>query len=150
MFKLQSIKTKMIAMTVLMFLIPSLFIGLYAYNQASNYLNSLGQEGIKDKVDIAVSTIELLQQQVEEGDISLETAQQVAKTQLIGTMSEDGKRTLTSAFHFGEDGYITILDVDGNFIGHPTSEGQNLYKEKDDNGVSYIQDFIEKAQQGGG
>lgn len=41
MLKLQSIKTKMITMTELMFLIPSLFIGLFEYNQASKYLNNI-------------------------------------------------------------------------------------------------------------
>ncbi|WP_342514934.1 methyl-accepting chemotaxis protein [Sporosarcina sp. FSL K6-1522] len=150
MFKLQSIKTKMLTLTALMFLIPSLFIGLFEYKQASNYLNVIGEEGIQDKVLIALSTIAHLQQQVAEGDLSVETAQEMAKTQLVGTLGADGKRPLTSAFTFGADGYITILDADGNLLGHPTSEGDNLYQEKDHNGVSYIQDFIEKASQGGG
>lgn len=134
----------------LLFIIPCLFIGLLAYFQASHSLSELGKDGIKQKIEIAISTIDLLQEEVDQGNLSLQDAQALAKVTLIGPLTEDGKRKLESAFHFGPEGYITILDENGMLLGHPSEEGQNLYGSEDVNRVQYVQDFIEKSKQGGG
>jgi methyl-accepting chemotaxis protein len=147
---MRSLKTKLIALTGMLTLIPCLVIGLLEYHNASNSLNDLGKEGIKDKVSIAISTINLLEKEVENGKITLEEAQEQAKQELIGQAADEGKRSIESSFRFGKDGYITILDDTGYVVGHPTVEGQNLFEAKDSNGVRYVQDFIEKSHQSSG
>ncbi|MFS0574562.1 methyl-accepting chemotaxis protein [Sporosarcina sp. 179-K 3D1 HS] len=148
--KLRSIRTKMILLTAILVLLPCLFIGFYSYFQASKSLAGLGRDEIKDKVEIAVSTLGLLQQQVDKGYITEETAQQIAKTELIGPLVGGGKRNLNSAYHFGEEGYVTIISKEGLAIGHPAIEGNEVIDLEDENGVHYIKDFIEKAESGGG
>lgn len=147
---LQSIKMKLIITSGLLVLIPSLIIGLIEYYQANESLNNLGKESIKDKVTIAIATIDLLQEKVENGDLSLEEAQQLAKSELIGPLSDNGERNHTSSYRFGPDGYLSIIDDKGNFLAHPKLEGQNYYDQVDSNGIQYIKDFIDKAQQSGG
>lgn len=134
----------------LLVLIPSLFIGVFQYFQASESLNDLGRESIKDKIYIALSTVELFNEEVNKGNLSLEAAQELAKLELLGPLASNGERNITSNYRFGPDGYITILDGEGNVVSHPVLEGQNLIHIEDSNGVRYVQDMIEKATFGGG
>ncbi|WP_163971898.1 methyl-accepting chemotaxis protein [Oceanobacillus halotolerans] len=148
--KIYSIKTKLIILTGLIFLIPSLFIGLFQYGQASQSLNDLGKEAIRDKVNIAISTLDVLQQEVSNGDLTLEEAQEMAKEELIGVRESDGTRNFTSDYQFGEEGYLFILGDDGKVFAHPTIEGEDMYDAEDENGFQYVQDFIKQSGQGGG
>lgn len=140
----------MILLIAIIVILPSLFIGFYSYSQASKSLADLGKEDIKDKVAIAISTLAILQEQVEKGFITEETAQQIAKIELIGPLVEDGKRKITSQYHFGEGGYVTVISKEGFSIGHPTVEGKETIDLEDKNGVRYVKDFIDKAEAGGG
>ncbi|MEK3937596.1 methyl-accepting chemotaxis protein [Sporosarcina sp. FSL W7-1349] len=149
-FRVQSVRTKMIALTAILVILPSLFIGFYSYFKASDSLDDLGRNEIKDKVEIAVSTLALLQQQVDKGFITEEEAQQIAKTELIGPLTGEGKRNITSDYHFGEEGYLTVINHEGLALGHPMIEGDNVLGLEDQNGVRYIQKFIEQADAGGG
>lgn len=146
----RSIRTKLIILTAVLVLLPSLYIGFYSYFTASNSLADLGRNEIKDKVEIAISTLSLLQDQVNEGLITKEEAQEIAKIELIGPMGAEGKRDPKSAFHFGIDGYFTIVSPDGKVIAHPTIEGEETIDFKDPNGLFYVQDFITQAGSGGG
>lgn len=147
---MKSIKSKMILMCALLFIIPVLLIGVIEYMQASKSLNELGKEGIKEKVEIAITTLAFLQSEVDEGNMTLEEAQVKAKLELVGPKNEDGTRTITSKFLFGESGYISIYDPKGNSLGHPRVEGENLYENVDENGVQYVKHFIDQAELGGG
>lgn len=130
-------------------LIPILLVGTLNYNQSSKSLNELGKDGIKEKMEIAISTIALLQKEVEAGNITLETAQEQAKEELVGTLKKDGTRDLNSQYLFGSDGYLTVFTSEGEVLGHPSVEGENLYESADENGFYFVKDFIEKAQMDG-
>lgn len=145
-----SIKTKMLLLSASLLILPMLLIGIIEYKQASKTLNDLGREGIHDKVTIAISTLTLFQNEVKEGNMTLATAQDLAKRELIGPLDNIGKRAITSNYHFGEEGYVSIFDVYGTAIGHPTVEGDNLFSTTDEKGVQYIKDFIDRAADGGG
>lgn len=148
--KLRSIRTKLVMLTAVLVLLPSIFIGIYSYFTASDSLADLGRNEIKDKVEIAVSTLVLLQEEVDKGMMTEEEAQQMAKIELIGPLVGDGKRDPQSAYHFGADGYFTIVSTDGKVIAHPTIEGEDAIDLEDPNGVRYVEKFIEQAEAGGG
>ncbi|HLS20081.1 MAG TPA: methyl-accepting chemotaxis protein [Bacillota bacterium] len=148
MFK--TIRSKLLIIVGAIFLIPSLFIGIFEYYQASNSLNELGKQNIREKMDIAYLALEAFQENVEFGGITLEDAQEQAKELFIGQSLESGEREFTSAYRFGEDGYMFIVDDTGFVHAHPNLEGQNMYDVEDENGVNYVQEFIAQASQGGG
>lgn len=134
----------------MLFLIPALFIGLFEYYQASNALNDQGKQGIEDKVKIALTTLQTIEDAIETGALSLEGGQEQAKEILIGLPTADGNREFTSDYRFGEDGYLFVVDSDGLVHAHPDLEGENTYDIQDPDGLYYVQEFIKNGEAGGG
>ncbi|MBO8157195.1 MAG: cache domain-containing protein [Bacillaceae bacterium] len=148
-FTLQSIRTKLIMIALILLIIPSVTIGIISYNSSKTGLDDLGAVNLKNNVKMAVKLIETLNTKVEEGAISLEDAQERAKVLLIGEKQNDGTRKIDQSIDIGENGYFFILDNQGILLGHPSIEGQNLWDEEDDQGNKFIQDIINIAKNGG-
>ncbi|MGO0062559.1 methyl-accepting chemotaxis protein [Brevibacillus fluminis] len=147
---MKSIKTKWLLTFSLLLIIPSISICFIVFSLAKNALDDLGKENLRSYVKEAVSIIELLDQQVQHGKITLEEAQELAKTQIIGMRNPDGTRQRSKSFQIGQYGYLIVMDEHANVLGHPSLEGKNLADTKDENGVFFAQDFVKKALAGGG
>lgn len=74
MFKLNSIKTKMFAITILILIIPLYTLGTISYYKSQSSLNDLGSTNLKNSVEITIEMIESLNDEVEKGTITLEEA----------------------------------------------------------------------------
>lgn len=146
----RSIRVKLFIFSLLLFFIPCSIIGTFSYWKAKDGMDELGERILKNSVYDALQLIESANQQVESGSITLEEAQEQVKTALIGEMDSEGRRQITYPGDLGENGYIYILDHEGDLIGHPTQEGGNLYNEKDSSGNYFIRNVIQVAQNGGG
>ncbi len=147
---LRTIKAKLLFFSFLIFIVPSLIISLVSYMQAKNGLDELGETLIKNSVESSLQLIEAVNKEVQSGTITLEEGKERVKTQLIGTLNEEGKRPLTYPANLGENGYIYILDHDGTLLGHPTREGDSLWEDKDSSGKYFIREVKNQALEGGG
>ncbi|MGE5701300.1 MAG: methyl-accepting chemotaxis protein [Clostridia bacterium] len=123
---------------------------MIVFGIAKNALDHLGEENLRSHVQASISVIELMNQQVQQGKLTLEEAQELAKTEIIGMRNPDGTRQKTKSFQIGQYGYLMIMDEQANVLGHPSLEGKNMSGTKDENGVFFTQEFIKKAQAGGG
>src|SRR5699024_8839393 len=94
--------------------------------------------------------IEALNEEVEKGTLSLEEAQEKVKVAILGEKDSDGVRSVNENLDLGENGYIFILNQDGEQIAHPYTEGTNVWDEEDDNGVKFAQEMIHIGNSGGG
>lgn len=148
----RSIGSKLIAVTTILLVIPLLIAGIFSYQIAKSELDKKGQVILKNGVKQALAVIDLKQEEVENGYLTLEEAQEQVKTYLIGEMGSDGKRTITNNLELGEHGYFIVYDETGNEVAHPTLEGKNVWDTKDlgSNGYLFVQDQIKVAQNGGG
>ncbi|MFP3917650.1 methyl-accepting chemotaxis protein [Lysinibacillus telephonicus] len=146
----QSIKGKLLVFSFLLFLVPSLTIGIISYFQAKNSMDELGETIIKNSVESSLQLIESVNQKVENGTLTLEEAQEQVKTTLIGEMRADGTRKIAYPGDLGENGYIYILGHDGTLLGHPTREGDNLWNDQDSSGQFFIREVKDRAIEGGG
>ncbi len=146
----KSIKGKLFIFSFLLFLVPSLIIGVVSYFQAKNSMDELGETIIKNSVESSLQLINSVNQEVENGTLTLEEAQEQVKTALIGEMGSDGKRKLAYPGDLGENGYIYILGQDGTLLGHPTREGDNLWNDQDSSGQYFIREVKDRALEGGG
>lgn len=149
MFKL-TVRKKLITVTLILLAIPSLFIGFIGYNTAKTGLGEVGKADLKNNVNMAIGMIDLLNKEVENGNLPLQVAQERFKTAILGGEKPDGTRPVNKNVHIGKNGYFFATDKSGKFLAHPTKEGSDVFDSKDSNGVLYIQDFIQKGDNGGG
>lgn len=143
------IKAKLLIAFVVLLVIPGAIISYFGYQNTNESVDELTKKGLKGNVQVAIQLIETQYQAVEAGLISLEEAQEQVKTQLIGEKNADEVREISSKFELGEHGYFVIFDSEGNTIGHPTIEGENVWDEQYD-GIYFIQEMINSAQAGDG
>lgn len=144
-----SIKGKLVTLSILLLTIPMIIIGFLSYQNSAKSLDELGKTNIKNSVEMTLETIEILNNEVEKGYISLEEAQEYIKVFILGEKQPDGTRPLNKNFDLGENGYFFILDNKGNEIAHPFIEGENIWENEDQNGVKYAQEIINAGNSGG-
>ncbi|WP_040285003.1 methyl-accepting chemotaxis protein [Sporosarcina koreensis] len=144
------IRTKLVLISALLLVVPSLIIGLSGYILAKNSLNDIGSTGLQNDVTMAIDLLETLQDRVDKGGLTLEEAQEQAKEQLIGPMQSDGTRTIESKVDMGEYGYFFVLGDDGTALAHPVKEGEDLSGSKTEDGMMTTLETIKTAQKGGG
>ncbi|MGG1660651.1 methyl-accepting chemotaxis protein [Brevibacillus sp. NRS-1366] len=145
-----TIRKKLIIVCLLLLAIPTLLTGIIGYSISKDGLNQLSQTSLKNSVRMAISMIDIINQDVKSGKISLDEAQELVKTHILGPKNADGTRSITKEFDFGKNGYMFVYDKEGNSLLHPNSEGQNLIDKQDSDGVYFTREFIERGVNGGG
>ena len=145
-----TIRKKLIIVCLLLLAIPTLVTGIIGYSTAKDGLDELSQTGLKNSVRLVISMIDVINADVKSGKISLEEAQELVKTHILGPKTADGKRTITKEYDFGKNGYMFAYDKQGNVILHPNSEGQNFLDKQDPDGVYFARNIFEQGLNGGG
>jgi methyl-accepting chemotaxis protein len=150
MFTYNSIKKKLITISVLLLIIPMVIIGFVSYQKSSSSLDDLGKTNLKNSVEHTLVMIQSYQDEVNSGKMSLEEAQEKVKIAILGEKDSNGKRPINKQIDLGENGYMFILDKEGNEVAHPSLEGENIWENEDSNGFKYAQAIIKTANDGGG
>ncbi|MDF2548501.1 MAG: mcpC1 [Anaerosolibacter sp.] len=147
-----SIRTKLIAMTSLLLILPLLVAGLVSYRISTTELNKKGEVILKNSVKQALQLIDAKQQEVNMGTITLAEAQEDVKIYLLGKMDSEGKRQINKNINLGEHGYFVVYDESGLEVAHPSLEGKNVWdvEDKSGSGFKLVQEQIKSAKSGGG
>src|SRR5690625_4271799 len=125
--KFQSIRMKLLIISFLILTVPVIVLGVFSYQRAKSSLDESGIKRLESSVEITLEMISTLHEEVEKGTLSLEEAQEKVKIAILGEKDENGNRPVHSNIDLGENGYIFILDQEGNLLAHPNSEGENLW-----------------------
>jgi len=144
------IRTKLISITAILLALPILIVGGVSYNSAKGSLDELGAIGLKNNVKMAMQMIDVLNAEVEKGNLSLEDAQEQVKEKLLGKKQTDGKRSMDTEVNMGEYGYFFVLDKQGKAVAHPNREGEDLFNSQTPSGMYSTQELIKIAEKGGG
>lgn len=147
---MRSLLMKLLILCFFVAVVPGLVIGFFSFQAAESHLNEAGRGKIENAVNSALQIIDVLNKSVERGEMTLEEAQEQAKTLLIGERNSDGTRTLHHELDLGEHGYFVLYEQDGFVAGHPLIEGDNLSETKDENGKQFFPEMLKKAKSGGG
>lgn len=145
-----TIKSKLIIISVLLLAIPMLILGIVSYQKSADGLDGLGEQILKNSVKQTIESIRVLNESVENGDLSLVEAQEKVKIMMLGNINSDGTRPVNKNIDIGSNGYMYALDSKGLELAHPTAEGQNLWEMEDTNGVKFVQEIIKTGNDGGG
>ena len=147
---LKSIKSKLITVSVLILTIPLIVLGLFSYTNSANSLDEIGSTNLRNSVEFTIELIDSFNEQVENGYLSLEEAQERVKVAILGEMDSNGERPINRNIDLGEKGYIFITDTEGISVAHPNIEGQNSWDQVDSTGNYFVQEFIDVGMTGGG
>ncbi|HJV18222.1 MAG TPA: methyl-accepting chemotaxis protein, partial [Bacillales bacterium] len=113
-------------------------------------LNDLGKTNLKNSVKITLEMIDELNENVEDGKMSLKDAQEQVKISILGKKNADDKRPINQNINLGKNGYMFVLDNEGTEVAHPNLEGKNIWDQQDLNGVKYAQEIVKTGNNGGG
>jgi methyl-accepting chemotaxis protein len=145
-----TIRKKLLICCLLFLLVPSLTVSSISYITAKNETDALIRENLENSVKLMVQNIITLNHLVENGQITLEDAQEQMKVMMLGEKQADGTRPINPNIDLGENGYYYVLSERGDLLAHPNREGDNLWENKTSDGFYYIQDVIKQGQNGGG
>jgi len=145
-----TIRRKMLAFCIILLSLPSIIVGIFSYVVAKNSTDELIKKNLENSVKLMSQTIVSAAEMVENGQLSLENAQENMKILMLGVKREDGTRPINPFIDLGENGYFYVIDKQGTLLAHPNLEGENLWDRRTSDGFYYIQDVIHQGQQGGG
>src|SRR5690625_655604 len=135
----------------LLFMVPLIILGVSGNMKAKTILDDSGLIRLENRVEMTLEMIQMLNDQVNTGSLSVNEAQEKVLSAILGEQNENGIRTIKENINRGENGYIYILDQNGIVIASAESaQGENFWDAEDSNGDLYIQEVISQANQGGG
>lgn len=151
-WKNKPLSNRLLTFMLALLLLSCLGVGIPSYWIAKEELDHKGETILKNSVEMALQLIDAKQNEVEQGSISVEEAQEQVKQYLLGPKNPDGTRTINSSIDLGENGYFIVYNVEGDEIMHPTLEGTNVWwvVSKDAQPYYLVQDQISKGSRGGG
>ncbi|HBT72941.1 MAG TPA: methyl-accepting chemotaxis protein, partial [Lysinibacillus sp.] len=105
---------------------------------------------LKNGTLVILELIAQLDAQVQKVNITLEEAQESARTQIVGKRVEDNKRSIDNPVKYGDNFYFYAFQDNGMVETHPSLEGQNIADLQTEDGRYFVREMIEAAKAGGG
>ncbi|WP_416148524.1 methyl-accepting chemotaxis protein [Salipaludibacillus sp. HK11] len=146
------ISNRIFAIATLFIILSIVILGYASYEVAKSELTKAGQQDLRVRVESAGELLAVLNDRVESGEVSMEEAQEEARSRLAGPTIENAdngspiREFHDSPYTYGEEGYVYGFMNDGTTVIHPRGqEGQNLYDTQDEDGVYMIRGLIEAA-----
>ncbi|SFL93124.1 methyl-accepting chemotaxis protein [Salibacterium qingdaonense] len=145
-----SLKAKLLVYCLSLLVIPVAVLGWISYDTAKSELNAASEVSLENYVGMAAEMTDRMQQAAADGSMSEEQAREQVKESLLGPSQGGGERTVSGDIDLGPNGYFYIMDSEGTLLAHPNQEGDNIWDSQSDDGTYFIQETVEKAQNGGG
>ena len=105
---------------------------------------------MQTNVRLTIKMIDVLDKQVQAGNVSLSEAQEDVKIAILGEKDTKGNRPINPDLNLGENGFIFIINSEGIELAHPNFEGQNVWNTRTTDGVYSTQEIVKTASNGGG
>lgn len=83
-FSNMNMKKKLVTISSALLIIPLIILSFISYSKSEEGLNELGKTNLKNSVEMTIEMIATLDQYVNEGEISLEAAQEKVKEAILG------------------------------------------------------------------
>lgn len=145
----QSLRTTLLAMSLLILIIPSSIIGISSYTMAKNNMDESAKLQLKQSTDKAISMINILNQEIYAGHLTLQEAQEKLRVEVLGERNSDNSRNTKEEHKIGKSGYILAIDGNQTVVMAPDSEGQDLKSLTSEDGVAIGEEFLKAGKEGG-
>jgi methyl-accepting chemotaxis protein len=144
-----SIRWKLIIMVTISIIVSSSLVGIVTYYAAKDELTKAGVQNLHQIVDGAITVIQVLDEEVKNGHLTLEEAKNKARDYIDGPLLKDQKKRDLSKSHFvyKKEGYMWAYDDNYISVMHPLGyEGQNHKELKLENGSYLIQELVKVSK----
>ncbi|TPG69321.1 HAMP domain-containing protein [Brevibacillus laterosporus] len=148
--QIASLRAKLTILCLGILLVPTLLIGITTYGSTKKELDQAGQTALKNNVKMVIGMINLMNERVEAGELTLEEAQEKVRQELLGPINGDNKRPIKKEYTIGETGYLWAVNEKAVSVMNPSNEGQNLMDVKTEDGILLGKEFIKKGTINGG
>lgn len=145
----KTLKSKLITLSLVILIVPSLVIGLTSWWVAKGQLDQHGRSSVKSSVEVVNDIILQYNTLVKEGKLTKKEAQEQVKEIILGKMVQ-GKRPVNHDFNLGKTGYVFVFNKKGVMVTHPALEGENHWNDKSNDGKLMTQLIIKAGLNGGG
>ncbi|MBM7659997.1 methyl-accepting chemotaxis protein [Bacillus mesophilus] len=150
--KISKISTKLLLGITVLILSATTALGLLSYNFAKHELVNSGKLDLQHIVHNSISTLGLLNEQVEQGNMTLEEAKERARELLVGpAVVKDGATTYDfkqSSFVYKKEGYLMAYDSNHIAQLHPVIPiGDDKTEVKNSSGQFVVQDIVKAAKE---
>lgn len=147
---MKSVRNKLVSLAIIVILISTVLVGTVNYIVVKGELDQVGRQNLKNGTLGILELIAQLDAQVQKGNITLEEAQESARTQIVGKRVEDNKRSIDNPVKYGDNFYFYAFQDNGMVETHPSLEGQNIADLQTEDGRYFVREMIEAAKAGGG
>src|SRR5690625_1732248 len=147
---LKRLRSKLILVALFLLVFPLFTLGTFSFYKAKSTLDEQGERRLATSVEMTLEMIDIGNQEVEKGSLTLDEAQEQIKVSVLGEKDTEGNRPINEQIDIGENGYIFITDQQGEQLAHPTDEGENHWEVTDRKGNTFLQEMVDVANSGGG
>lgn len=138
--KNRSIKSSLILMFISIILISMSVLGFFTYSVSKKALSNLGENALRNKVNMGIAFMKALEKQVQEGKVTREEAQDLFKVQMLNEKQADGKtRGQNNKLELEIGAYMFAINSKGVEMMHPFKEGDDISKSVDPKGNNIVQ-----------
>ncbi|PAF33518.1 methyl-accepting chemotaxis protein [Paenibacillus sp. 7516] len=148
--KMRTLRAKLVSLCLVILIVPTIVIGFSSYTVSKNEMNESGKAALENSVRMVIGMINLLNEQVENGNLTLEQAQEKLRVELLGEKNADNKRPVKSEYTVGETGYPWAVSKDARSVMNPSNEGQDLTDVVTEDGVYLGKELVNVGTAGGG
>lgn len=149
-FLMKSVRNKLVSLAIIVILLSTGLVGTVNYIVVKGELDQVGRDSLKNGTLGILELIAQLDTQVQNGKITLEEAQESARTQIVGKKIEDNKRSIDNPVKYGDNFYFYAFQDSGMVETHPSLEGQDISDLQTGDGRYFVREMIEAAKAGGG
>ncbi|MFJ7371285.1 methyl-accepting chemotaxis protein [Lysinibacillus sp. NPDC098008] len=147
---IKSVRIKLVSLAIIVILIATVLVGIVNYVVSKGEIDEIGRQSLKNGTLGMLELIEQLDTQVQNGTLTLEEAQEAARTQIVGQKIEDNKRSIDNPIKYGDNFYFYVFQDNGMVEAHPSLDGQNIIDLQTEDGRYFVQEMIDAAGAGGG
>lgn len=149
-YLMKSVRNKLVSLAIIVILLSTGLVGTVNYMVVKGELDQVGRDSLKNGTLGILELIAQLDTQVQNGKLTLEEAQESARTQIVGNKIEDNKRSIDNPVKYGDNFYFYAFQDSGIVETHPSLEGQNISDLQTEDGRYFVREMIEAANAGGG
>jgi methyl-accepting chemotaxis protein len=146
------ISFQLLFITALLIVSVTTIVGMISYSIAKRELIESGKLDLQHIVENALTELRYLDKQVKEGKLTLEEAQEEARTMLIGPKTGGSEGNLLydfkqASFTYKEDGYMYAFNSNYEVQMHPLQPfGADLSNLQDSKGNYVIKELVERSK----